>query len=99
MINTKVSSSIINTIPTGVLEIYIEMRKFSIGDLNTSIPIYTDIVRNGKTSKFSGEIGWKCLEVLEYFEEYEKCGDILPHLTQKPDAPEESQNKHKNSSI
>lgn len=74
------------------------MERFSLSDLDTSIPIYTDIVRKGRDSKFSGEIGWRCLKVLEYFEEYEKCRDIIPHL-RKIELSGEPQNKHKNSRI
>ena len=89
---------LINKVTEGFFEIYKGMERFSLADLNTSIPIYTDIVRNGGESKFSGEIGWRCLKVLEYFEEYEKCKDILPHL-KKIGLSGEEQNKHKNSRI
>ena len=54
----------------------------SISQLNWALNVYSDIVRFGLKSNRIDESSL-CLQVLEEFEEYEKCYDIFLILNQK----------------
>lgn len=54
----------------------------SISQLNWALSVYSDIVRFGLKSSRIDESSL-CLQVLEEFEEYEKCYDISLVLSQK----------------
>jgi hypothetical protein len=48
----------------------------NISQLNWALNIYSDIVKYGLDSSVLSESD-ECLHILEEFEEYEKCSDIL----------------------
>jgi hypothetical protein len=48
----------------------------NISQLNWALNIYSDIVKYGSDSSVLDE-SEECLHILEQFEEYEKCSDIL----------------------
>ena len=48
----------------------------NISQLNWALNIYSDIVKYGLDSSVLEE-SEECLHILEEFEEYEKCSDIL----------------------
>lgn len=50
--------------------------KENISQLNWALNIYSDIVKYGLDSSVLEE-SEECLHILEEFEEYEKCSDIL----------------------
>lgn len=50
--------------------------------LNWALDVYSDIVRFGLKSSMIEESSL-CLQILEQFEEYEKCYDIFLILNQK----------------
>lgn len=56
----------------------------SIEDLNWALRIYAELIKNGERSS-----AWKeresCLEILESFEEYEKCEELYRVLTKRKD--------------
>jgi len=56
----------------------------SIEDLNWALGIYAELIKNGERSS-----AWKenesCLEILESFEEYEKCEELYRVLTKRKD--------------
>ena len=54
--------------------------KTDISQLNWALEVYSDIIKFGVESERVEE-NKKCLQVLEEFEEYEKCYDILLILT------------------
>ena len=54
----------------------------NISQLNWALNIYSDIVKYGTDSSVLEESD-ECLHVLEEFEEYEKCSDILHILKDK----------------
>lgn len=56
--------------------------KRDISQLNWALNVYSDIVRFGLGSSRIDESGL-CLQVLEEFEEYEKCYDIFSVLNKK----------------
>lgn len=56
--------------------------KMDISQLNWALEVYSDIIKFGIGSGRIEE-SKKCLQVLEEFEEYEKCYDIFLTLTQK----------------
>ena len=54
----------------------------SISQLNWALSVYSDIVRFGLKSSRIDESSL-CLQVLEEFEEYEKCYDLFLILSNK----------------
>lgn len=50
--------------------------KKDISELNWALGVYTDIVKFGRNSNRIDESGL-CLQILEEFEEYEKCYDVF----------------------
>jgi len=63
------------------------VKEYTIEDFERILPVYTDIVKHGKESKMI-DGAHECLVVMEYFEEYEKCMDLIPFIGEedKPSA-------------
>ena len=62
------------------------MRKYTFEDFEEFLLIYTDILKAGTKSQLIGEVR-ECLSVMEYFEEYEKCKDLLPYVNRGKNLP------------
>lgn len=62
------------------------MKEYTIEDFERILPVYTDIVKHGRESKMIGE-AYECLVVMEYFEEYEKCLDLVPFISKEDNPP------------
>lgn len=57
--------------------------KPKIQDLEWALSVYSDIIKFGVSSRFIGHKN-ECVEVLEVFEEYEKCFDIKKIFIDSP---------------
>ena len=67
-----------------------------ISQLNWALAVYSDVVKFGTKSNRLDE-SKLCLEILEQFEEYEKCYDMFLILTQNaPGILERINSKKKN---
>ena len=70
--------------------------KRDISQLNWALAVYSDVVKFGTKSNRLDE-SKLCLEILEQFEEYEKCYDMFLILTQNaPGILERINSKKKN---
>ena len=70
--------------------------KRDISQLNWALTVYSDVVKFGTKSNRLDESKF-CLQVLEQFEEYEKCYDMFLILTQNsPGILERINSKKKN---
>jgi hypothetical protein len=58
--------------------------KPKIQDLEWALCVYSDIIKFGVSSRFIDSKN-ECVEVLENFEEYEKCFDIKKIFTDSPE--------------
>lgn len=56
--------------------------KKDISQLNWALEIYSDLIKFGTNSRRM-EDSESCLRVLEEFEEYEKCSDLILILSHK----------------
>lgn len=56
--------------------------EMDISQLNWALDVYSDIIKFGIGSSRIEE-SKKCLQILEEFEEYEKCYDILLTITHR----------------
>lgn len=72
------------------------MKEYTIEDFERLLLVYTDIVKYKKKSKMIDE-AWDCLKVMEYFEEYEKCLDLIPFIERGSQIPRANMGEMENN--